>query len=123
MNPDQETQARQLLEQFEAHANISKFFGKNPERSELEAWLLAVDPNVRVILERLIEQKIPALVEAILKHAETNGATVALLGPKSEKALRELLPKFRAGLPMGLTSAPSSPPAASETRCNKHDVQ
>jgi hypothetical protein len=101
MNPSNETQAAQLLEQFESHANITKFFGKNPERTELEAWLLAFDPNVRVILERLISARIPILVETILKRAETNGETVALLGPKSEKALRELLPKLRAGIPLG----------------------
>jgi Domain of unknown function (DUF4132) len=98
---DNETQATTTLEQFEMHANITKFFGKNPEREEIEAWLLAVDPNVQVILERLISAKISGLVESLVKRSEANGETVALLGPKLEKALRELLPKLRAGMPVG----------------------
>jgi hypothetical protein len=32
---ENETQAQRLLEQFEGHVSITKFFGKNPERSEL----------------------------------------------------------------------------------------
>jgi Domain of unknown function (DUF4132) len=106
---ENETQAQQLLEQFETHANITKFFGKNPERSELEVWLLALDPNVRVILERLLSTRISSLVEATVKRSESNGETVALLGPKLEKALRELLPKLRAGLSIGAVVAPTAP--------------
>ena len=107
MNPSNETQAAAALEQFETHANITKFFGKNPERTELEAWLLALDPNVRAILERLLPARISGLVESTIKRSKANGETVALLGPKLEKALRELLPKLRTGLSSDAVAQPS----------------
>ncbi len=107
MNSSNENQAQQILEQFEMHANITKFFGKNPQRAELEGWLLSLDPNVRVIFERLLSARIASLVETSIKRSEANGEKVALLGPKLEKALRELLPKLRAGIPLGAPVPPS----------------